>query len=97
MERQIDTQAPLPSLEQRLVDRGKAQGLREGRIAGRIEGFHAGEIKGKRDALLRLIARAGIALGVDDRTRIQACMEPAILDRWIENVLTAKTGADVLV
>jgi hypothetical protein len=32
----------------------------------------------------------------DDRARIQACEDPATLDRWIENVLGAKTAADVL-
>ena len=55
-----------------------------------------GERKGKLDALLRLLARAGIALSEDERARIQACTEIATLDRWIENVLGAHTANDVL-
>jgi hypothetical protein len=30
------------------------------------------------------------------RARIQACTDIATLDRWIENVLGAKTAAEVL-
>jgi predicted transposase/invertase (TIGR01784 family) len=59
------------------------------------EGVVKGELKGRREALLRLLARAGIALSDDDRARIQACSDVATLDRWIENVLGAKTAADV--
>ena len=63
------------------------------------EGVEEGEIEraqGKRETLLRLLARAGIALTEDDRARIQACTDAATLDRWVDNVLGAKTAADVL-
>ena len=46
--------------------------------------------------LLRLVERAGIAFSEDDRARVQACTDLATLDRWIDNVLVAKTAADVL-
>ncbi|XXX76740.1 hypothetical protein WMF30_54735 [Sorangium sp. So ce134] len=46
--------------------------------------------------MLRLIARAGIALTDDDRVRIEACTDPATLDRWVDNVLGAKKASDVL-
>jgi predicted transposase/invertase (TIGR01784 family) len=59
------------------------------------EGVLKGELKGRPDALLRLLTRAKIALSDDDRARIQACSDIAILDRWIENVLGAKTAEDV--
>ena len=55
-----------------------------------------GELKGGRDALLRLLARAGISLTDDDRVRIQACSDTATLDRWLDNLLGAKTATDVL-
>jgi predicted transposase/invertase (TIGR01784 family) len=58
--------------------------------------FAAGEIKGKRDTLLRLLARAGVTLTEDDRARIEACTDVATLDTWVDNVLGAKTIADVL-
>ncbi|WP_437544970.1 hypothetical protein WME97_37730 [Sorangium sp. So ce367] len=46
--------------------------------------------------LLRLLARAGIALTANESARIHACADIAILDRWIDNVLGAKTATDVL-
>ncbi|MGK4008763.1 hypothetical protein WMF31_39510 [Sorangium sp. So ce1036] len=55
-----------------------------------------GELKGKRDTLLRLLARAGIGLAEDESARIQACTGISTLDRWIENVLGAKTATEVL-
>lgn len=84
MERQSEATAGLPPFIKELIDRGKHEGLREG------------ELKGKRDMLLRLVARAGIALAEDDRARILACTDPATLERWVENVLGAKTAGDVL-
>jgi hypothetical protein len=59
-------------------------------------GVREGELKGKRDALLRLLARAGIALSEDQSARIWTCTDPALLDLWVDNVLGAKTATDVL-
>ncbi len=72
------------------------QDARGALTVARQEGVEEGEIKGKRDALLRLLARAGIALAGEERARVEACSDAATLDRWIENVLGAKTAADVL-
>jgi hypothetical protein len=58
--------------------------------------FDRGAREGKRDALLRLLARAGIALNETERARIDACTDPEILDHWIDNVIGAKTAGDVL-
>ena len=88
MERQIEGEATFPPFVQKLVDRGKLEGIREGELKGRLEG--------KRDTLLRLLARAGIALTANESARIHACADIAILDRWIDNVLGAKTATDVL-
>jgi predicted transposase/invertase (TIGR01784 family) len=65
---------------------------REGKQEGELEG----ELEARRDTLQRLLLRAGIALVDDDRARIQACADPATLDRWIDNTFGAKTTADVL-
>jgi len=65
---------------------------REGIEAGHKAGF----VEGKRDALLRLLARNGLALSEDERARISACSDVATLDRWFDHALTAKTAADVL-
>ncbi|MGK3999302.1 hypothetical protein [Sorangium sp. So ce1024] len=88
MERQIEGEATFPPFIQKLIDRGKIEGVREGKLEGKLEG--------KRDTLLRLLARAGVVLTEDESARIQACTDVATLDRWIENVLGAKTAADVL-
>jgi hypothetical protein len=92
MERQTQGKATFPPFAQQLIDRGKLDGIRE----GKLDGIREGELKGKRDALLRFLARAGIALTDDERARVQACSEIATLDRWVDNVLGAKTAADVL-
>jgi hypothetical protein len=108
MERQTEGKATFPPFAQKLIDRGKLEGFRDGEIKGRhegkleglrdgkLEGLHDGKLEGLREALLRLVARAGITLTDDDRARIHACDDPATLDRWIENVLGAKSIDDVM-
>ena len=54
-----------------------------------------GKLEGKREALLRLLARAGIALTDDNRSRIKTCTDGATLDRWFDNAFGAKTATDV--
>jgi hypothetical protein len=83
MERQTEGKTPDLPFVQEIFERGSR--------AGELKG----ELKGLRDALVRLLARAGITVTEDDRARLQACDDPATLDRWIENVLGAKTAADV--
>ncbi|XXX72382.1 hypothetical protein WMF30_32520 [Sorangium sp. So ce134] len=100
MERQIEGEATFPPFVQRLIDRGKLEGMREGKLEGmregELKGMREGELKGKRDTLVRLLARAEIVLTEDESARIRACTDIAILDRWIENVLGAKTATEVL-
>jgi predicted transposase/invertase (TIGR01784 family) len=63
---------------------------------GKEEGHKEGDLKARRDTLLRLVERAQIVITEDDRARILACEDTAILDRWVDQVLGAKTAADVL-
>jgi hypothetical protein len=92
MERQTEGKtSPLPFMED-IFERG----VRKGELKGKLEGLRDGKLEGLREALLRLTTRAGLTLTEDDRARIQACDDAATLDRWIENVLGAKTVADVL-
>jgi len=60
------------------------------------EGAIEGELKATRNAVLRLLMRAGIILTDDERARILTCADPATLDRWFDNALGAKSAADVL-
>jgi hypothetical protein len=92
MERQTEGKATWPPFAQKLIDRGKLEGFRD----GELKGFHDGRLEALRDVLMRLMVRAGITLTDDDRARIRACDDAATLDRWAENVLGAKTTADVL-
>ncbi len=84
MQRQTEGQTNFPPFAQQIFERG----VRDGEVKG--------ELKGKRDALLRLLARAGIALSEEENTRIRECSDAATLDRWVDNVLGAKTAGDVL-
>ena len=88
MERQIEGEATFPPFVQKLIDRGK--------LEGELKGMREGRLEGKRDTLLRLLARAGIVLTEDESARIQACTDVATLDRWIDNVFGAKTATEVL-
>jgi len=63
---------------------------------GKREGKREGELEARRDTLLRLLARAGIALTEEDTRRIRACTDVVTLDRWIDSVFGAKSAADVL-
>lgn len=96
MERQTGSKTSLPPAAPQILERWKLERFRAGRLAGKIEGFREGELRGKRDVLLRLTARAGIALTEGDRLRVQACKDSPTLDRWIDNVLGARTASDVL-
>ena len=69
--------------------------LKEGHAKGKLEGKLEGEITAKRDAVLRLLARGGVALTDEDRARILECTEVATLDLWFDNALGARTAADV--
>jgi hypothetical protein len=76
--------------------RGRKHGLGEGHCSGFAEGLFKGEIDGRIEALLRVFSRSGIALDDHERARIEACADPAILDRWLGKVLGAKSAAEVL-
>jgi PD-(D/E)XK nuclease family transposase len=75
---------------------GMNEGMVKGRLEGRLEGMVKGRLEAKRETLLRLFVRAGIALTDAERARIDACMDAETLDGWIDHVFGAKTSAEVL-
>lgn len=79
MQQQAQGKVKFPPFVQQIFDSGELKG----------------ELKGKRDTLLRFLSRAGIALTEDERERIRTCEDPAMLDRWVDNVIGAKTAADI--
>jgi hypothetical protein len=74
----------------------KTRARREGHASGVAEGLPKGKLRGTRSALVRLLASAKILLTKGERARVQACADPDTLDRWLDNVLGAKTAAEVL-
>lgn len=76
---------------QQLAEDRHKEGLRE----GRKDGLHEGEINGNRNMLVRAIKRAGIELRDIEYERILLCKDVELLERWFDNISTAKTGADL--
>jgi len=74
---------------------GREEGHKEGHKEGLEEGLEKGVLKGKRNALLRILPRTGIAFTPNDTARIDACKNADLLDRWLENVIGAKTADEV--
>jgi hypothetical protein len=96
MVRQSDGKIEYPPFVQRIFEQGEQKGFHDGELKGKLDGLREGKLDGLREVLLRLLSRAQIAISEDDRARIDACADPATLDRWIENVLGAKTAGEVL-
>ncbi len=80
LEQKTDGEATMPPLVQQIFERG----IREG------------EIKGKRDVLLRILSRTGVPLNEAQRARVQACTDAATLDRWLEDFLGGKSAGEIL-
>ncbi len=78
-----------------IADARWAEGRLEGKAEGRLEGKAEGKLEAGRATLLRLLARAGLAITDDERGHIEACTDTATLDRWIDHVFGAKSAADV--
>jgi predicted transposase/invertase (TIGR01784 family) len=65
------------------------------RQEGLAEGHKSGLAAGKRDALLRLLARRGVALSEEERGEVSRCSDLATLDQWFEKALTARAASEV--
>lgn len=92
MERRTELRDNLPPFLQQFKMEGKLEGKLEGRLEGRLEG----KLEDRRDVLLRLALRAGIPLTDAERARIEGCTDIDTLGRWLDNLIGAKTAADVL-
>jgi hypothetical protein len=79
MERPTEAKSDFDAFLQRLADHGVL----------------VAKLADKRATLVRLLARAGIAITEAEHARILECADAAVLDRWVDNVIGAKTAADV--
>lgn len=73
----------LEELIQRWEDKGLSQGLSQGRAEGESR------------ALLRVLARRGIAVDAITEARVTACTDTAVLEAWIDRAVTATSLHDV--
>jgi hypothetical protein len=69
-------------------DAAREQGIEQGREQGLVQA--------RREVLDRLLARAGLRLTAEEARRIAECTELALLDRWIDQSIAAKTVAEAL-
>jgi hypothetical protein len=54
-----------------------------------------GWLQGFKLGLFKVIAHVGLTLSEEERARIDACDDPAVLDRWLDNAYEAKTAANL--
>ncbi|MFO0588772.1 MAG: hypothetical protein U0441_14575 [Polyangiaceae bacterium] len=54
-----------------------------------------GKLEARRELLLHFLARTGIQLTAAEQQTIEDCVDTATLDRWLDNVLGARSAADV--
>jgi PD-(D/E)XK nuclease family transposase len=82
------TRAELDAYRRVIDEIHQAEELAEAKwVEGKAEGKAEGEVSGLAKALLTVLTARGLAISADARARIEACKDPAILDRWIARVV----------
>jgi hypothetical protein len=64
----------------------------EGLVEGEARGETRGETRAKIAAILAFLTARGLAVSDETRARIEACKDPASLDRWIVRAATAASA-----
>lgn len=62
----------------------------------RREATQAGLKQGKAEALLAILTARGVAVSDAVRAKVLACQDPALLDRWVIQALTAASADEVI-
>lgn len=83
MQQFAGTEFELPPFAQKLIQRGE------------LKGELKGKLQAKREALLKLVTRAGVVLSQAQRALIDACEEPDTLDQWFDRALAAKNADEI--
>jgi HEPN domain-containing protein len=73
-------------------ERGEAAGYERGKAAG----FTQGRLQTSRSALRRVFARRNLPLSPEMSERIDACTDPALLERWLEEAAVASSVEEAL-
>jgi predicted transposase/invertase (TIGR01784 family) len=81
----------MKTIADELIEEGWQKGWRDGLAEGEARGLAEGQARGRAEVVLRLLSIRGIA--VDERTRahILSCKDLALLDRWLEQAMNAKS------
>jgi len=79
-----------------LIDDERRIALQEGRQEGREVGREEGLLLGRREVLVRLLARGGLRPDTNEARRIDGCDDLATLDRWIDQAISAASVAVAL-
>jgi hypothetical protein len=74
-----------PELKREILSEGRSEALSEGCL---VEA---------RSALRRVLARRGLVVRPKDDARVDACTDLALLERWHDDAVVAKTAAEVFV
>jgi len=78
-----------------IVEQALLEGEAKGEAKGHAAGLNEGLLRGKREALLQVLALRGIELTAEQQERIATCTEPARLDRWFEQALAVKSAKEL--
>ena len=76
-------------------ERGIKQGEKAGFEKGETAGFEKG-LEALRSALRRVFARRGLSLNAEMSTRIDTCVDPGLLERWLEEAAFAESVEEAL-
>ncbi len=60
------------------------------------EGELKGKLEGARRAVLRVLARRGLALTPEQQAQVEACGDLATLERWLDQAITAPSPGEAL-
>lgn len=74
---------------------GFEEGHAQGEARGKLLGEAQGKLQGEADALLRILARRGVALAAEHKARVRASTDLAEIERWIDRALEAKSAEEV--
>ncbi|WP_437878600.1 hypothetical protein [Sorangium sp. So ce513] len=85
-----------PQVQERLIEKGIEQGIEKGIEQGIEKGINEGRLAEARSAARRVLARRQLELRPEDDARIEACVELATLERWLDQSITAASAVDAL-
>ncbi|WP_437850806.1 hypothetical protein [Sorangium sp. So ce363] len=88
--------ADSPEVKAQLIQEGIEQGIEQGLEKGLEKGQEQGRLTEARAALRRVLARRGLALSAALEAQIDACSEPAALERWLDQAVTATSAEQAL-